>query len=167
MKTLLLILLFGSPLLLPAEVQAATTTINVTGDILPETCDIDSGQLNQNFNLGEYGVASFPQTGSVTNNVPFSFKMTNCTAGISAAKIRFSGPQSINSQVFALQGGGGDIGLELLNSAGLVMAPGVLNRFVLVRGDNTLSFAMRLKSVKQPATPGNLSGTIFLDIEYE
>ncbi|WP_447884807.1 fimbrial protein [Serratia fonticola] len=166
MKTILLIFLLGMPLLLPTEVRATMTAIIVTGNILPETCDIDNANLNQSIDLGEFIVTNFPTTGSVTANVPFSFNMTNCTAGISAANIRFRG-NSVNRTLFELQGGGGDIGLELLNDVGQPIEPGVVNRFLLAGGDNTLSFSMRLKSVKPLVTAGNLSGTIFLDIEYE
>ncbi|VAL18824.1 type 1 fimbrae adaptor subunit FimF [Enterobacter kobei] len=166
MKTVLLILLLCFlQTLLPAVSRATTTSINVVGEILPETCDISTGDLRQSIDLGEFSVTNFPTTGSVTTPVQFSFNMTNCTAGISAANIRFSGP-SVNSNLFSLQGSG-DIALELLNPAGQTLVPGTRNRFSLAGGNNTLDFSMRLKSLRSPVTASDLSGTIFLDIEYE
>lgn len=161
-----LLYLFLATTLIAFRAGATTTTIRVSGEILPETCDINTDNLNQDIDLGEYSVTDFPTAGSVTKMVPFSLEMTNCTAGISAAKMRFSGT-SLNSTIFALQGGGGDIGLELLNGGGQPLVPGALNRYTLNGGDNTLSFSMRLKSVKSSVTPGDLSATIFMDIEYE
>ena len=168
MKTVLLILLLCfQQALLPTVARATTTTINVVGEILPETCDISTGDLRQRIDLGEFNVTNFPTTGSVTAPVPFLFNMTNCTAGISAAKIRFSGPSpSVNSNLFSLQGSG-DIALELLNATGQTLAPGTQNRFSLVGGNNTLAFSMRLKSLRSPVTASDLRGTILLDIEYE
>lgn len=166
MKTLSLISLFFVTTLIPFTTGGTTTTISVSGEILPETCDITTGSLNQDIDLGEYSVTDFPSSGSVTKMVPFSLEMKNCTTGISAANIRFSG-NSLNSTIFAMQGGGADIGLELLDAAGLTMSPGLLKRFTLTGGDNTLSFSMRLKSVKSSVTAGDLRATIFMDIEYE
>lgn len=166
MKTLPLIFGFFIAVSIPTVSDATTTAISISGEILPETCDIDTSVLNQSIDLGEFGVTSFPAAGSVTEMEPFSLTMTNCTSGISAANIRFSG-NSLNSSIFALQGGGNDIGLELLNDAGQTIAPGKLNRYMLSGGDNILSFSMRLKSVKSPVTPGDLSATLFMDIEYE
>lgn len=166
MKIVSLAYLFFLTALIPFTSSATTTTISVSGEILPETCDIDTANLNQSIDLGEYGVTAFPSAGSVTKMMPFSLNMTNCTVGISAAKIRFSGT-NLTGSLFGLQGGAGDIGLELLNGAGQTVSPGVLNRFALSGGDNTLSFSVRLKSVKSSVTPGDLSATIIMDIEYE
>ncbi len=166
MKTLPLIFVFFIAVLIPFASDATTTTISISGEILPETCDIDTSVLNQSIDFGEFSVTNFPSAGSVTEKEPFSLTMTNCTSGISAAKIRFSGA-SLNNSIFQLQGGGDDIGLELLNDAGQTITPGTLNRYMLSGGDNILSFSMRLKSLKSPVTPGDLSATLFMDIEYE
>lgn len=85
--------------------KATTTKISITGEVLPETCDIDVQQLNQTIDLGDYRVTDFKQTGSVTKSVPFSLAMTNCSARITSAKMRFGG-NALSGGLFSLGGTG-------------------------------------------------------------
>lgn len=150
---------------LSLSAKATTTKISITGEVLPETCDIDMQQLNQTIDLGDYSVTDFKQTGSVTKSVPFSLAMTNCTLGITSAKMRFGG-RLLSGGLFSL-GGGEMIGLELLNASGEQIRPNTATTFALKGGDNKLDFAMRLKSLRNPVTPTVLNATLTMDIEYE
>jgi major type 1 subunit fimbrin (pilin) len=168
MKILSLASLFFLAVLLPStSVATSTTTISVTGQIVPETCDIDIGSQNQSIDLGEYFVTAFPSAGSVTQSVPFSLNIKNCSTGITAAKIKFSGRVIQNSSLFLLEGGGYDIGLQLLNAQNEAVVPGNVNTLRLKGGDNTLSFYMHLMSSQSSVTAGYLNATIKMDIEYE
>lgn len=151
--------------LMSPRAEATITKINITGVVLPETCDIDADNLNQRIDLGEYSVTDFQKVGSVTKNAPFSLAMTNCSSGITSAKIRFTG-STLNDGLFSM-GGGGLVGLELLNGSNAQIRPGVTNTFKLQGGDNTLAFSLRLRSLRAPVTPSELSATLTMDIEYE
>lgn len=150
---------------LSLSAKANTTTITITGLVLPETCDIDVQQLNQTINLGDYSVTDFKQTGSVTKSVPFSLAMTNCSSGITSAKMHFGG-NALSGGLFSL-GGDGSIGLELLNVEKAQIKPNTPTTFALKGGKNKLDFAMRLKSLRNPVTAGELNATLTMDIEYE
>lgn len=145
--------------------KATTTEISITGEVLPETCDIDVKQLNQTIDLGDYSVTDFKPTGSVTKNVPFSLAMTKCSSGITSAKMRFGG-NSLSGGLFSLEGSGG-IALELLNASGTQIKPNTDTTFALKGGANKLDFAMRLKSLTNAVTAGQLNATLTMDIEYE
>ncbi|MFM4809521.1 fimbrial protein [Aeromonas hydrophila] len=149
---------------LSLSAKANTTTIIITGEVLPEICDIDVQQLNQTINLGDYSVTDFKQTGSVTKSVPFSLVITKCPSDITSAKIHFGG--TLSGGLFSL-GGDGSIGLELLNVKEAQITPNTPITFALKGGYNKLDFAMRLKSLRNPVTPGELNATLTMDIEYE
>ena len=149
-----------------------TTTMNITGTVTAEGCNVDVDSATQNIKIGDFSAAAFPTVGTTSASVQLPIKLTNCSSGITGAKVTFSGnADSTNNQLLALNSGADmatGVGVEILDSAGAAIpVNGTSTTQTLSAGDNTMNFALRYKSTQSPVLPGDASAILYFDIGYQ
>lgn len=174
----ILFLAAGTTLLFSSLTQAYDGTINVTGNIVDGSCDIDTDSQTINVNLGSVQASSFANKGDTSNPVPFDILLKNCTSSIHEADIMFIGksdPDNINL-------------LQLTQEAGVAQGVGVrirqpaygdftnnvtiqLNKYMnanddLQPGDNTLTYSLSYEAVSTPVTVGTGNAVMYFDLYY-
>ncbi|WP_337262917.1 MULTISPECIES: fimbrial protein [unclassified Serratia (in: enterobacteria)] len=86
-----------------SSVQAADTTITVSGKVVAAACTVESGLINgQTVDLGVFGRTKLQAPGTAGDWRSFSLKLTNCPPGTNKSTVTFSGtPDSHNAELFA------------------------------------------------------------------
>lgn len=83
--------------------NAATGTINFTGNVTAATCTIDTAAKNQTVDLGTVSASDFLAAGYTTGNGQFALVLKACPAGATQAAISFGGPSdAIDPTLLAL-----------------------------------------------------------------
>lgn len=165
---------------LPDAGQAASgtqpvATLEFSGTIVAESCNVDNDSKNQNKYLGQFYASDFPSAGAVTQAVPFDIKLTNCTDNITGTRVTFSGAgASGNRSLLALTGEGtsgvaSGLGVEVLDkNMNTIPINTTTEKYPLVPGDsNVLTFNLRYKSTGAVVTEGHAAATLFFDMRYQ
>ncbi|WP_413482088.1 fimbrial protein [Morganella psychrotolerans] len=158
------------------SVNAADVVISVTGSIKNESCIINTNDTNQLITLGDFQVRDFPQAGSTTAGKPLNIRLADCTETISGASVTFAGTASAQyPELLALSDTGngtplaGGIAIEILD--GENEKPIALNTPArlkpIIRGENTLKYILRYKSINNTVTAGDASAIMYFDIVYQ
>ena len=154
---------------LPA--RAADTIIQYSGRITAETCFVQAASNSQQIDMGEFSVADFLRAGDVSAAKPFNVVLERCSAGITAAKVTFSGTLNPDDrQLIALTPGSDTargIGIELLNVAGQRIVPGTQVRHPVGPGSATLSYSLRYRATGTAVGAGSANAVILFDVDYE
>lgn len=89
-KTLItaVILLSGGNI---AHADDDTVTINVTGNIIAQPCQVDSGSKQINVDLGDIDSADVMTNGQVSTPKAFDIKLVNCPKGTSNVLATYTG----------------------------------------------------------------------------
>ncbi|MFK3660748.1 fimbrial protein [Scandinavium sp. NPDC088450] len=148
----------------------------ISGTILPQTCDVESGSQNQTVTIGDFAAKDFPSVGSVTTAKDFPINLTGCTAGIEGAKITFTGTaDTTDPTLLALSDTEGNgtlatgIGVQIIDAN---QQPISINNadstvYPLTEGDNQLNFALRYKSTAATVTSGDATAVMYFDLSYQ
>ncbi|EKS6649598.1 TPA: fimbrial protein [Enterobacter hormaechei] len=158
-----------------AETQIGTWTMNISGTVLPSTCDIDTTSQNPDVYIGEFASNAFANVGATSATAPLDIKLTGCSENIIGAKVTFTGTaDSDNNQLLALSDTGGaggmasGVGIEILTKDNVTIPINTQsNQLPLNAGDNTLNFLLRYKATKIPVTAGNASSIMYFDVDYQ
>lgn len=103
---------------LPHGAGAYDVLINVTGNVILNSCSISSGSQNMTVELGNYATSRFSGKGGGAEAVPFYINIEGCTDDVvSKARVKFSGESDdTNSQLLALDGSSGSgVAIRLLD----------------------------------------------------
>lgn len=156
-----------------AEDPLAYANLKITGNIIAESCDVDTANLN--VHIGDFPQNSFETVGAVSPSREFDIKLLNCSPGISGTYITFSGiSDANNADLLALsdtsESGGMASGVAI-QVLGNTNAPIALNKpsmlLSLVAGDNDLKFKLRYKATAIPVKPGNATSVMYFDMTYQ
>ena len=165
-------MLSGSP---RAETQIGTWTMNISGKVLPTSCDVDGGSDPTPVQMGTIASTVFSSVGDVSPDVAMPIRLTGCGDNIVGAKITFSGTQDAdNAQLLALSNTSGSgslasgVGIELLDGNKTVIPINSSTpQYPLKAGDNTLDFLLHYKATKIPVTGGNGTAVMYFDVSYQ
>ncbi|GAA0326569.1 fimbrial protein [Morganella psychrotolerans] len=163
-------------LFLSNSVNAADVRVSVTGNIKNESCIININDTNQTITLGDFHIRDFPQAGSTTAGKPLNIRLTDCTETISGASVTFTGTASAQyPELLAVSDTGngtllaGGIAIEILDGENeKPIALNILTRLKpIIRGENTLKYLLRYKSINNTVTAGDASAIMYFDIIYQ
>ncbi|MGL4726514.1 MAG: fimbrial protein [Scandinavium sp.] len=148
----------------------------ISGTIIPQTCDVESDSQSQTVTIGDFSPSDFPGVGSVSTAKDFQIKLTGCTAGITGAKVAFTGnADATDPTLLALSDTGSTgsmatgIGVQILDSSQKVIPINNADSdvYALQEGDNQLNFALRYKSTAATVTSGEATAVMYFDLNYQ
>lgn len=174
-----LFLATGSALLFASQAQAYDGTINVTGNIVDGSCDIDTDSQTINVKLGSVQASSFANKGDISNPVPFDIILKDCASTVHEADIMFIGKSDPNNSEL----------LQLTQEPGVATGVGIrirqpvygdftnnvwiaLNRLNsatqnLQPGDNTITYTLSYEATSTPVTVGTGNSVMYFDLYYQ
>ncbi|HCM7229830.1 TPA: fimbrial protein [Klebsiella aerogenes] len=152
--------------------------VNITGKVVANSCEVDTGGTDKEVYIGQFSTADFPSVGSTTAAKSFTIALKNCTAGIKGTKITFSGTKAAgNPALLALSDNGEGtagviatgVGVEILD-ASMTSIP-VNNTdsalYPLSPDSNQLTFNLRYQSTSATVTAGDATAVLYFDMQYE
>lgn len=151
-------------------------TINVTGNIIDGSCDIDTDSID--VNLGDVPVSSFQQTGDQSNLVPFNITLSNCSASIKGADIMFVGvPDDNNITLLKLTQDSGVAGNVAVRITQPSAKDGLHNIILYLNtrystweditdGKSTMTYALQYQATAMPVTAGTGNAIMYFNIYY-
>lgn len=174
----IMLMFAGCVLFIASHAQAYDGTINVTGNIVDGSCDIDTDSQTINVNLGSVQASSFSNKGDVSNPVPFNIVLKNCSSSIHEADIMFIGKSDPNNiqllQLTQESGVAEGVGIRIRQPSfgdftNMVYIP--LNMKLnannnLQAGDNTLTYTLQYEATSVPVTVGTGNAVMYFDLYY-
>ncbi|HBR6963718.1 TPA: fimbrial protein [Klebsiella aerogenes] len=179
LKRILFLTAAGSTLLFASQAQAYDGTINVTGNIVDGSCDIDTDSQTINVKMGNVQASSFANKGDISNPVPFNILLKNCSSTVHEALIMFIGKSDPNNTQL----------LQLTQEPGVASGVGIRirqpswgdftdNMFIplnmqlvaageLEPGDNTLTYTLSYEATSTPVTVGTGNAVMYFDLYYQ
>jgi len=154
---------------------AASSTINISGAVRDNTCEVAVVSKNFSVNLGEHAVKQFPHVGATSPPVQFQILFSRCEASAQKVKVGFVGAtDSSNAKLLAIASGGlmaGGLGVQILDVNGAevgVNTPfSVLTWSPLVANQpNALTFYANTMATVYPVTAGQVVATATFTLEY-
>ncbi|WP_436876623.1 fimbrial protein [Siccibacter turicensis] len=157
-----------------SSVFAADGTVNFSGEIIDQACTVDIGTNNTlTVDLGKVAKSSFAAVGDDASVTKFSMKLKACPESITAAKVKFDGPNDLtDSSLLALTTETGvatgvaialmtadktDLGLNSVNAYSYALKPTV---------ENTLDFYAAYRSTAAAVVAGKANSTATFSINY-
>jgi major type 1 subunit fimbrin (pilin) len=153
--------------------NAADGTINFTGEIIDQTCTIDTASRNLTVDLGRVSKSSLDgATGKKSSPTAFQLKLTNCPSTVKAAAIKFDGTADSNNNTLLKltqeTGVATGVGIEIADMTGTPIPLYTASAdYPLVVGDNTLNFVARYVSTKAAVTTGPAKGVTQFTFNYK
>ncbi len=168
----------ASVLFMASHARAYDGTINVTGNIVDGSCDIDTDSQTINVNLGSVQASSFANKGDVSNPVPFNIILKNCSSSIHEADIMFLGKSDPNNtqllQLTQDPGVAEGVGIRIrqpefgdfTNSVYIPLNFKLSANTNLQAGDNTLTYTLQYEATSVPVTVGTGNAVMYFDLYY-
>jgi major type 1 subunit fimbrin (pilin) len=154
-----------------ASSHAADGTINFTGNITDDTCDISTASKTQTVALGTIGSNSFSAPGTTSAATGFSVVLSNCPAAHSNVSVKFDGtPEGGNPSVLALTDTptkATGVGIQLRDADGSVLPLFADSKPVAINAGNaTLNFSAAYVSTASTVTAGDANSTANFTVAY-
>ncbi|MDR2224849.1 MAG: fimbrial protein [Providencia sp.] len=151
---------------------AADGTIDFTGEITDQACELAAGSDALKMNLGKVSKTALPSTGSTASATKFTIKLINCPATVTTASVKFDADSYL----------GDDTVIKLKEEAGVATGVGIqitddLNTIVPLftasknyplkqNVENNLDFRARYIAKSDTVTTGPANGTATFTINY-
>ncbi|KAA5971611.1 fimbrial protein [Pantoea sp. M_9] len=150
---------------------AVDGTINFTGKITDDTCDIDAGSATQNINMGTIGSDAFQGPGTIAGATGFKIVMTNCPASHSAVSVKFDGaPDNGNPDILALSSSptnASGVGIQLRDYDRTPISLNTDSKPVPVTGGTaTMNFSAAYIATAATVTAGDADSTVNFTVNY-
>ncbi|MCU6306628.1 fimbrial protein [Enterobacter quasiroggenkampii] len=157
-----------------AAAQAYDGTVNISGLIQDNTCELAPDSQNNNINMGVVVAAQFSRLGDFSQAKKFTIYLENCGPAASEATITFTGSVSLeNDKFFSLDGIGEDVAkglaLGIFDNYGNIISPGQSSRGYAIKPNQdtvSLDFSARYVAVDETVTPGSADTTVTFIINY-
>lgn len=151
---------------------AADGTINFTGEILDQACEVDAGTANQTVTLGKVSKSAFSTAGDTAAPTAFDIKLNKCPSALNTASIKFEGtPNATDNSVLAIKavnGAATGVGVKLYNADGSALPLSKASQsFPLTKGGaTTLSFKSAYVATTTAVTPGPANAVANFSVIY-
>lgn len=158
--------------------KAADVEITLEGNILGQSCNINSNQLTKTVTFNDIQLSDFVGVGSSTKPENLTINLSGCTGNVQTLSYQFSGEaDDINPELFKVKGSSSieengiasGLGIEVVDINSTVMVPN--QKFPLLRTITTstynLEFKISYKSTRENITAGDASSILYLDIYYD
>lgn len=173
-KTLLIAMLAAGSALTMNQAFAAAGTINFTGKILDNACDVDVASQNQSIDLGSYNKTEFPTSGSKTAAKEVKIVLKNCPVTVTNAQVRFDGtPDLTNASLLAIDssvvGAASGVAINLMTADKADLPLHGSNSYsypLSSSADNTLMFYAQYISTAATVVPGPANSVTNFSVVY-
>lgn len=159
--------------LLIAAAHSHDGTVNISGIIQDNTCELAPDSQNKTVSMGAVAGAQFSQVGDFTPAKNFTLNLQNCGPAASEATVTFSGSQDAqNPELFALEAAtdaANGLALGVYDSKGQPIAPGGTSEGVpLEPGQSSveMAFSARYVAVQDSVTAGSANVLVTFVVNY-
>ncbi|ELV2798022.1 fimbrial protein [Enterobacter ludwigii] len=149
-------------------------TVNISGTIQDNTCEISPDSLNKTVAMGTVVASQFTLTGERSPAVPFSIHLQNCGPAASQVKATFSGKADAqNKDLFAIESvadAATGLALGLYNANGGRLPPDSASAGVALKPGQssvTMDFSARYVSVSERVTAGVANVVATFELAYD
>lgn len=169
-KIIVLAILAGSAF--ASVANAASGTINFTGNVTADACTVSSASQNQTVDLGTVSVKDFPAAGATTGDGKISIVLSNCPASARTAAVSFGGPaHAENPNILALASASTakHVGIALFESDNVTeipLATKSLAHTLSTTADTTLTYYAKYKSTAAAVTEGSANAAADFTVLY-
>ena len=171
-KNIIATLIAASSIFAINNALAADGTIDFTGEITDQACELAAGSDALKVNLGKVSKTALPSAGSTAAATKFTIKLINCPATVTTASVKFDADSYL----------GDDTVIKLKEDAGVATGVGIqitddLNEIVPLftasknyplqqNVENNLDFRARYIAKSDTVTTGPANGTATFTINY-
>lgn len=169
-KLIVLAILAGS--VFASVANAASGTINFTGNVTADACTVSSASQNQTIDLGTVSVNDFPASGATTGDGRISIVLSNCPATALTAAVSFGGPaDAANPNLLALASASTakNLGIALFesdNTTEIPLATKSKTHTLSTTVDTTLTYFAKYKSTAATVTAGTANAVADFTVLY-
>lgn len=150
-------------------VNAADTTLNITGRVTASACAVD-GNTSVNVDLGNNIQASGLAAATNTSTaVPVQLKLKDCPAATTSAIVTFGGTEDTAAPGRYISGGtASNVAVELIEtSSGDLKGPGS-SITLPIQADRTVTYVLESRAyAKAMVSPGTISATVQATFTYQ
>ncbi|WP_330985936.1 MULTISPECIES: fimbrial protein [Enterobacterales] len=172
-----LLVLAATGLSVPTITQATDGTVNFTGEIIADACQVDSASQNLNVNLGKVAATSFSSSGAKSSPTAYKITLSSCPESATGVTIKYDGnanatnPSLLKLDPVAAPGtAASGVGIEIADATGTIIPLQTASAvFPVNSADNTaiLNFVARYVSTTATVTPGIANGTSQFTLNYQ
>lgn len=171
-KNIIATLIAASSIFAINNALAADGTIDFTGEITDQACELAAGSDALKVNLGKVSKTALPSAGSTAAATKFTIKLINCPATVTTASVKFDADSYL----------GDDTVIKLKEEAGVATGVGIqitddVNAIVPLftasknyplqqNVENNLDFRARYIAKSDTVTTGPANGTATFTINY-
>lgn len=167
MKKITLLLLAG----LLTQEHADEIAIQMRGNIIANTCSVDSASQNLTIDLGQAASSDFKDVGDTGEWKNFDLTLSKCPSTTTLATATFNGQaDSAHPTKFASTGSAGGLALELADRLDrITIAPQASFSALVNQSDHTVDFplAARYYATSMPVSAGTFSSVVQVTFTYQ
>lgn len=171
-KNLLATLIVASTLIVTNNVLAADGSIEFTGEIIDNACELASGSDALKVNLGKVSKTALPSTGSTATATKFTIKLVNCPKTATTASVKFDAETYLgDDSVIAIKkesGAATGVGIQITDDTNIVVPLFTASKTYPLKEnvENSLDFRARYIAKTDSVTAGLANGNATFTINY-
>ncbi len=171
-KSFIAMLIATTSIFVANNALAADGTIDFTGEIIDNACELAAGSDALKVNLGKVSKTALPSAGVTAAATKFTIKLINCPATVSTASVKFDAESySGDDTVIALKQESGvatGVGIQITDDANTVVPLFTASKtYPLKEGvENNLDFRARYLAKTDSVTAGLANANATFTINY-
>ncbi|MGX4743133.1 fimbrial protein [Providencia rettgeri] len=171
-KNLLASLIAATSIFAVNNALAADGTIDFTGEIIDQACELAAGSDALKVNLGQVSKKALPTAGSTAAATKFTIKLINCPATVTTASVKFDADSYIgDDEVIKLKeetGVATGVGIQITDDTNKVVPLFTASKAYPLKEnvENNLDFRARYIAKSDTVTPGPANATATFTINY-
>ncbi|AXH63189.1 fimbrial protein [Providencia huaxiensis] len=171
-KNLLASLIAATSIVAVNNALAADGTIDFTGEIIDQACELAAGSDALKVNLGQVSKKALPNAGSTAAATKFTIKLINCPATVTTASVKFDADSYIgDDEVIKLKeetGVATGVGIQITDDTNKIVPLFTASKAYPLQQnvENNLDFRARYIAKSDTVTPGPANATATFTINY-
>ncbi|MDC9751957.1 fimbrial protein [Proteus mirabilis] len=171
-KSFIAMLIATTSIFVANNALAADGTIDFTGEIIDNACELAAGSDALKVNLGKVSKTALPSAGVTAAATKFTIKLINCPATVSTASVKFDAKSySGDDTVIALKQESGvatGVGIQITDDANTVVPLFTASKNYPLKedGENNLDFIARYIAKTDSVTAGLANANATFTINY-
>lgn len=171
-KSFIAMLIATTSIFVANNALAADGTIDFTGEIIDNACELAAGSDALKVNLGKVSKTALPSAGVTAAATKFTIKLINCPATVSTASVKFDAESySGDDTVIALKQESGvatGVGIQITDDANTVVPLFTASKTYPLKegGENNLDFRARYIAKTDSVTAGLANANATFTINY-
>lgn len=171
-KNIIATLIAASSIFTISNALAADGTIDFTGEITDQACELAAGSDALKVNLGKVSKTALPSAGSTAAATKFTIKLINCPATVTTASVKFDADSYLGDDtVIKLKEEAGvatGVGIQITDDVNTVVPLFTASKnYPLQQNvENNLDFRARYIAKSDTVTTGPANGTATFTINY-